>query len=104
MNITEEQFYDDYCPIENHLDKNASFDGFMFETFGEELEYIKSLCENENDKKRIWTVIAEEDDLGNIIIEYMAGLHLVNRIGFLVTEKPYTLGTEVVIIESGDND
>ena len=36
-----EDFIQTYKPIQNHLDLNASFEGYMFETYGEEVEFVK---------------------------------------------------------------
>ena len=35
-NITEEEFDNYFEREKNHIDKNASFDGCMYETYGEE--------------------------------------------------------------------
>ena len=74
-----ETFFNIYKPVKNHLDNNASFDGYMFETFGNEVDFVKScneLC--------IWT-LCEEDDIQFI----QAGWHFVNRFGYLITEVPW---------------
>jgi len=81
MIISEETFYEEYKPQINHLDDNASFDGCMYETYGEELEYVFELAKKQ---KRVWTII--EGDEGMC---FSAGFHYVNRLGFLITEKPY---------------
>lgn len=36
-----EEFVKKYKPKVNHFDDNASLDGYMFETYGAELEHIK---------------------------------------------------------------
>ena len=38
--ITENEFFNTYKPITNHINPNAPFDGCMFETYGEEFEYV----------------------------------------------------------------
>ena len=38
--LTYDDFLGKYHPIKNHLDKNAGYDGCMFETFGKELEFV----------------------------------------------------------------
>ena len=35
--ISEDEFDSIYKPVKNHIDNNASFSGYMFETFNEEL-------------------------------------------------------------------
>lgn len=90
LKISEEKFYEDFTPVENHFDDNASFDGCMFETYDEELDYVFELSKKE---KRVWTIIEGEDDT----MFYLSGFHLVNRLGFLVTEEEWTEETEVTI-------
>ena len=86
--ITEDDFYEKFKPQKNHLDDNASFGGCMFETYGKELDYIHKLAQI---SKRVWTIIEAEDK-----IFYSAGFHIVNRMGFLVTEKEWVTGLEEV--------
>lgn len=79
--MTHEEWEEEYVPVKNHLDDNASFDGCMFETYDEEfVEVLRNA-----DDKRVWTYV--EGDEGLYIIP---GLHFVNRLGYLITEKPYT--------------
>ena len=100
MTITEDQFYEEYKPIKNHLDDNASFDGCMFETYGEEVQYVFELAKKEN---RVWTIIEGDDGMC-----FSAGFHYVNRLGFLITEKPYDSEEDWVEIDddfdSDEND
>jgi hypothetical protein len=70
----------------------CSFGGCMYETFGEELNYVFSL----RDKNRVLTIIegdGEDEKVGSLFIT--TGFHYVNRIGFLVLEKPYEEEFEV---------
>jgi len=88
MQITETYFEQTYRPIQNPIDTNASFNGWMFETFGEEIEYVGSQSEN-----NVWTIV--EDDEGDLII--CDGIHFVNRLGYVVTEVPHNFeGFEVI--------
>ena len=45
IEMTEEEWFETYKPIPNHIDENASFNdgehGYMFETYGEEVEFVK---------------------------------------------------------------
>jgi len=90
ITITEDQFYEKFNPVKNHLDDNASFDGCLFETYGEQVDFVFELSQKE---KRVWTIIEGENDS----MFYITGFHYVNRIGFLVTEEEYTEETEVII-------
>lgn len=79
MNITEEQFWETYAPIKNHLDDNACLDGCMYETYDEELEFVKSQPNN-----LIWTYCDDGDTA------YLSsGFHFVNRLGYLIATKPF---------------
>ena len=47
IEMTFEQWEETYKPIYNHIDSNASFqdesgNGLMFETYGDEVEFVKS--------------------------------------------------------------
>lgn len=79
-----------YKPVKNHLDPNASHDGRMFETYGPEYQHITDTPE-----KKVWTIVT--GDNGEMIIT--AGYHYVNRLGYLVTEKPWEKGTEFVLCD-----
>ncbi len=87
--ISEDEFYEQYHPIKNHLDENASFDGCMFETYDEELEYVKSMVET----GKVWTILDGEGD--NLL--YSSGYHFVNRIGYLITEESVEVGLEIIV-------
>lgn len=79
LTISWTEFENKFIPVQNHLDKNASFDGKMFETFGQELEYVRK-----QDPDHIWT-ICEDDDDGVCVAN---GFRLVNRLGYYVTQNP----------------
>ncbi len=86
--ISEDDWFDTYKPIKNSIDINASFDGRMFETYGDELEFVRAQDEN-----RIWTY-GDGDDGGTFI---WSGYHIVNRIGYFITEVPFQNGAEIQI-------
>ena len=91
-----EQWAEHYKPINNHLDSNASFQneagqGIMFETYGAELEYVKSI-----DPKYVWTY--GDEDGGYIV----AGRRFVNRLGYFVCAVPHD-GDEWETIELDEN-
>ena len=88
--ITEDEFYEQFNTVENHLDENASFSSCMFETYDKELDYVFELSKKEN---RVWTII--EGDSGKMY--YASGFHRVNRIGFLITEEEWKEETEVTL-------
>jgi hypothetical protein len=77
-----------YKPIINHIDTNSSFDGLMFETYGDEVEFVKS-----KSPANIWTY-GDGDDSGTYIWN---GYHIVNRIGYFITEVPCPPDTTIQI-------
>jgi hypothetical protein len=74
---------DVYKPIINHIDSNASFDngygGIMFETYGDEVEFVKS-----QSPANIW-MYGQGDDGGTYVWN---GWGFVNRLGYFITEVP----------------
>jgi hypothetical protein len=79
VELTFEEWCDTYKPIPNYLDDSASFDGIMFETYGEEVAFVKA-----QDPNKIW-MFGDGDDGGLYI---WSGWGFVNRIGYFVTEVP----------------
>ena len=110
-NITEEEFYETFNRVQNHIDKNASFDGCMYETYGEELAYVFEMSK----KNRVVTIIEGDDgeefeetfinQLGveikdmilNANLYYASGFHSINRLGYFVLDKPYQYEFEVKV-------
>jgi len=98
IEITEDEWFNKFKPIPNHIDENASFsdgdNGYMFETYGEELEFVKS-----QEPNRIWTY-CDGDDRGTYIFE---GMRIVNRIGYFVTTVPFDANKAYQIQISNDD-
>jgi hypothetical protein len=92
IEMTEDEFYNEFNCVKNHLNDNASFDGYMFETYGEELQHIQGLCKNDVMKQTVWTIIEAEGKLF-----YISGFHYVNRFGYLITEEPIEEGLEIEV-------
>jgi len=88
IEMTEEDWFNTYKPIKNNLVENSSFDDHMFETYGEEVEFVKAQDEN-----RIW-MLGDGDDGGMYIWN---GWGFVNRIGYFVTEVPCPPDTTIQV-------
>jgi hypothetical protein len=72
-----------YLPVTNHINPDAAWainddDGMMFETYGEELAFVKAQPD-----QNVWTWV--DGDAGTWLVN---GFHLVNRIGYFITENP----------------
>jgi hypothetical protein len=89
IEMSEDEWFETYKPIPNNIDKNASFDGHMFETYGAEVEFVKKSHPN-----HIWTY-GDGDDGGLYIWN---GWSLVNRIGYFITELPCPENTTIQIM------
>ncbi len=110
-NITEEEFDNYFKREKNHIDKNASFDGCMYETYGEELAYVFEMSK----KNRVVTIIEGDDGdeyvetyinpmgveikemISNANLYYASGFHSINRLGYFVLDKPYQYEFEVKV-------
>ena len=94
-----EMDFDDWCeqykPIVNHIDNNASFDngdgGLMFETYGDEVEFVKSQSPD-----KIWMYGDGDDGAGYL----WSGWGFVNRIGYFITEVPCPPDTTIQVLVS----
>ena len=109
--ISEEEFYEKFKCKKNHIDKNAGFDGCMFETYGEELDYVFKMRK----KNRVVTILEgdegverEETFIDSFGVEtkeiifyanlyYASGFHNVNRVGYFVLNIPYEYEFEAKI-------
>lgn len=90
IEITMEEFEDRFPLLPNHINPTAGWTsgpdgrGCLFETYGKELDYVRRF-----DPMRVWTLIDGEN--GNLYIA--SGMHLVNRIGYLLSRYPVPQGT-----------
>ncbi len=98
--LTEQQFDDYFVLVDNHIDDNAAFDGKMFETYGKEMDFVLEMSK----ENRVITIIesdegCDEDEEGFMTpnMYYVSGMHVVNRIGYLITEDPIDFEFECLI-------
>lgn len=83
--MTEDQFLD-HLPIKNpHGDRG--WDGTLWDTHGVELNFVRNQHGN-----RVWTLMEEDGEMW-----IATGFHFVNRLGYFVTEKPWTEECQVTI-------
>lgn len=77
--LTFEKWVKQYRPLSNHLVPDAPYDGLMFETYGNELEFVRNHMNT--DPRKIWTQVEVDDKM-----YILSGFHYVNRFGYYVTE------------------
>jgi len=75
-----DRWQETFRPVKNHLDPNAAGEGCLFETYGEELDHVLEIANTE--PCRVWTLV--DGDNGKQYI--CSGYHLVNRLGYFITE------------------
>jgi hypothetical protein len=89
LDETIEAWETNFKPIVNNIEVTESWGGIMFETYDPDLKFVRN-CPTEH----IWTLV--DGDKGLWIV---SGYHWVNRIGYFVTEIPWTKDYEVVVAE-----
>jgi hypothetical protein len=88
IEMTFEEADEQFKFIPNQYDEFASFDGLMYETYGDEVEAVKAF-----DPAKIW-MYGDGDDGGTYI---WSGWGFVNRIGYFLSENPVPPDTTIQI-------
>lgn len=83
-----------YQPVKNHIDPNSSFDGVMFETFGDELDFVLK-----QPADRVWTWV-DDGEFSTIT----NGILLVDRQGYFIASKQYCEAEPFTEIDLNDDD
>ena len=101
MKITIAEWLEKFKPIANHLDENASWQdetgiGIMYETYGEELAFVKSMTQHD----KVWVMY----DTANGGVEISNGIYLGQPIGYFVTQEPYNQSTHISVTVIPDNE
>lgn len=95
MAMTWEEFEKTFKPIKNPFyGKNFGSSEYMFETYGDEIDYVNKIAQ-EKGARYIWTDI--DGDGWNTID---TGIHFVNRMGYYITEVPWSDEDNVQVILS----
>ena len=98
IELTEDVWFNTFKPLPNLIDPNASFNdgeqGYMFETYGKELDFVKV-----QEPNRIWTY-CDGDNGGTYIFQ---GMRIVNRIGYFVTTVPFNANKDYQIQISSES-
>ena len=91
--INTEEGLETLKPIQNHLNAGASLEGRLFGLRGDELEFVQSY-----DDAHVWTY-CETDG----VLHLASGYHLVNRLGYIVTELPYVGPPADIVLDDGSD-
>ena len=84
MQIDSDEFDDNFQPIQNPHNKDAGWNGCLFETYGVEYNFVKNQSE-----RRIWTLLSDN--------KLVSGHRFADRVGYIVTLVPWDEDTEVEI-------
>ena len=76
-------FFERHKPVTNQF-VEAPYDGAMFETYGEEFEFVKKQSSN-----NLFTLVEAEGKM-----YACPGFHFVNRLGYFVVSIPWTAKQE----------
>ena len=83
-----EQFEEKYKPIKNPFLEDTPYSGYFFETYGKELEFLKT-----KNELQIWTLISGDYETDWII----PGYHFVDRQGYFITTNPWNKEEEFTL-------
>lgn len=90
--MNDEEWINVYKPQNNHIDKNRGFNGWLYETYGDEAEYVKSMI----DSKCVWS-IEEGEKNGREMLYYKPLMKWDDQyIGFFVTDVPHN-GKDILV-------
>lgn len=82
LKLDDDEFVERFRPVPNHLDLHSGFDlgqgGCLFAPTGQSMQFVRA-----QNPRTVWTLVEED---GCLFIE--SGLHIVNRLGYLVTAQP----------------
>ncbi len=93
--ITYDEWFSQFVPISNPIDGKASFDGTMFETYGDQVELVRRTLPSQ-----IWTLKTTEDGGTEYI---SAGWSTVNRIGYFITKNSWVDRDIEVVIDADEH-
>jgi len=83
--MNDEEWINVYKPQNNHINKDRGFNGWLYETYGEEAEYVKSMI----DSKCVWS-IEEGEKNGREMLYYRPLMKWDDQyMGFFVTDVPH---------------
>lgn len=89
--LTVDEFIETYKPIKNSITNN---DTHMFETYGEELDYVRSQPD-----RNIWTELEGEDG-----VYIVSGFHYVNRLAYYICQVEFPIDKMIEVVVQLDKE
>jgi len=96
--LTWEEFEAKYSPQQNHITAREEFNGWLYETYGPDEEYVRKLAQHPTMSDYVWTII--EGDQNQMCI--VSGWHFVNRFGYVITGFPCPKGCSITVEDEED--
>lgn len=81
IKLTEDEWFERFEPL------FFNNDNYLLETYGDDLKLLQ-----QTDNNRIWTLIDVDGKL-----EIIEGYHIVNRMNYIITKKPYLINEQYQI-------
>lgn len=97
MKMTWEQFEERFQPIKNHITKREEFNGWLFETYDDDLAFVMDFA-NKN-PEQVWTIL---DCDGATVIG--SGYHLINRMGYIICKVRFKKDDDITVIDRDDEE
>lgn len=94
--ISWDEFGEQFKPTKNVITERDEFNGWLYETYGEDEAYIRRIAEQSPD--HVWTIV----DVGYLCI--VSGWHFVNRFGYIITELPCPNGVFITVEDDDDKE
>jgi hypothetical protein len=76
---TFDEWVEKYKPLKNHIEESNTYEGYAFETYGEELEFIR-----EQEPEKIWTLVENGTDMSFVAF----GMRWVDREFYFTSSVP----------------
>lgn len=90
--ISEVQFEEEFQPVANVFNPDASWGGWLFEPDGKELAMVNAIFRAAPGK--VWTVLERD---GKQVIS--SGMHIVNRVGYIITAGAVPSHQTITVID-----
>lgn len=87
--ISWSQWEYNYKPITNPHSRDQGWAMQLFETFEPDINEVKAVNPN-----RVWTMV--DNNPNSVYLDVVPGIHLFNRMGYFITEVPWTDSDMVV--------
>ena len=88
--MTWDGFVETFKPVKNHIDKNAPLDGYGFETFGEEANYVRTFVMQH--PKQVWTMLVNDVAVNGFtrvdrLLHFICEVEFSERVSYVLLDR-----------------